>query len=169
MKIGIKTKAEADVNITSLIDCLMMVIIFFMVIMSAQYIFGVAIKFPSGGGKPQTAAERQKQKEEKNIIVYVSADDIDTGHSLRHDGILKLNGEEILLTVSSDREKWPAEREQAWKGLESEMKKLIDKGYKKDMLMVQGEMKTYHGKTMKVIDIGKNLEIDGFSLVPPTK
>lgn len=34
----IKTNEEADVNITALIDCLMQCIIFFMVIMSAQYI-----------------------------------------------------------------------------------------------------------------------------------
>ena len=47
----LKTDAEADVNITALIDCLMMCIIFFMVIMSAEYTFGVAIKFSGGMGK----------------------------------------------------------------------------------------------------------------------
>jgi hypothetical protein len=30
-------------------------------------------------------------------------------------------------------------------------------------------MRTYHGKAMKVIDIGKELGMEAFSLVPPDK
>ena len=82
-----KTNEEADVNIVSLIDCLMQCIIFFMVIMSAQYVFGVAIKFPHSG-----AAGKEDQKEEKNIIVYVQADWLEKGHVIIRDGIIKLNG-----------------------------------------------------------------------------
>lgn len=164
----LKTEGEADVNITSLIDCLMNVIVFFMVIISAQYVFGVAIKFPSGG--QAKSAQKQEQKE-KNIVVYVSAEWIEQGHYLMKDGSVKLNGEEIPLVVS-DREKaqnWPEERKKAWDYLKYQMSELLKQGYKKEILMVQGEMKTYHGKTMKVIDIGKELGIDGFSLAPPTK
>jgi biopolymer transport protein ExbD len=146
----------------------MNVIIFFMVIMSAQYIFGVAIKFPSGPSKDQQQ-QKPKGEKEKQILVYVGADDIDIGHTLRHDGILKLNDEEIPLTNSEDRNKWPEEYKEAWNYLKGKMGELITQGYKKDMLLVKGDMRTYHGKAMKVIDIGKELGMEAFSLVPPDK
>ena len=174
----LRTKTEADVNITSMIDCLMMIIIFFMAILSAQYTYGVAIKFPSGG-KAQQAAKKETQ--EKYINVYIQADLIDEGHALRHPGILKLNGEEIQLVTTpspttGDVKEWLAvfkawngEQEKAYLGLRAKMADLVKQGYKTDMLMIQGEMKTYHEKTLKVIDLGKDIDIQGFSLVPPTK
>jgi biopolymer transport protein ExbD len=91
-----KTESEADVNITSLIDCLMQCIIFFMVILSAQYIYGVAIKFPPPGGNK----EKTEQKE-KRIIVYVQADQIvggpDGKQHVLQDGNMKLNGKEFAV------------------------------------------------------------------------
>lgn len=161
----IKTDAEADVNITSLIDCLMQCIIFFMVIMSAQYIFGVAIKFPPAG----KGSGKGNQKEEKNIMVYVQSDWLEKGHYIVRDGTLKINGEEIAMTSTEDRKKWPEERNKAYAYLEYRIGELLKQGYKKDVLLVQGDMTSYHGKVMQVIDRAKAQGMQGFSLIPPTK
>ena len=165
----IKTGEDADVNITALIDCLMQCIIFFMVIMSAQYIFGVAIKF----APPAPASQQQKtadEKKEKNVIVYVQADWIDEGHTLIQDGSFKINGEEHGFSRSQDPVAREKERTTAFLWIENRMKTLIEKeGYKKDVMLIQGDMKSYHGKIMKIVDIGKGLGIESFSLVPPTK
>jgi biopolymer transport protein ExbD len=163
----LRTETDADVNITSMIDCLMMIIIFFMTIMSAQYIYGVAIKFPTGG--PPVKEKQREATKDKYLNVYIQADLIDTGHTLVQPGILKLNGEEIPLVVNSNRADWPEQEKHAFAYLKSKMLELIKQGYKNDMLMIQGEMKTYHEKTMAVIDLGKECNIDGFSLVPPVK
>lgn len=167
----IKTNEEADVNITSLIDCLMNVIIFFMVIMSAQYVFGVAIKFPPKG----SASQKSEQKQEKKIVVYVQSDLLDRApdgrQAVRKDGVLKLNGEDIPMTRSGVEawENWEKERKEAYELLRSKMAKLISEGYDTTVLTIQGDMKTYHGKIMQVIDKGKECRIEGFSLVPPDK
>lgn len=160
----IKTTDEADVNITSLIDCLMQCIIFFMVIMSAQYIFGVAIKFTPAGGKAN-----KEQQEEKNMVVYVQADWLEKNHYLVREGILKLNGEEIPLSVSEDRKKWDDERKRGFDYLEYKVSEYIKQGYKKDVLFIQGDMTAYHGKIMAVIDRGKAQGIEGFALNYATK
>ncbi len=158
---------EADVNITALIDCLMQCIIFFMVIMSAQYVYGVAIKFPP----PGAAKAKSEQKQEKNIVVYVQSDVLDRAadgsHYVRQDGVVKLNGEEIALAVSGNRTNWENERKRGFDELKFKMDQRLKEGYKNDILLIQGDMKTYHGKIMHVIDIAKDLKIDGFSLVPP--
>jgi biopolymer transport protein ExbD len=165
----IKTDAEADVNITSLIDCLMQCIIFFMVILTAEYIYGVAIKFPPPGKGSKA------EKVEKNIIVYIQSDYLDRaangGHKVIQDGVLKLNGKEIaLVTTPLDTSKWNEQRELGFKYLQAKMDSLVKfEGYKKDMLVVQGDMKTYHWKIMRVVDAGKADGIEAFSLVPPTQ
>jgi biopolymer transport protein ExbD len=166
----IKTDAEADVNITSLIDCLMQCIIFFMVIMSANYVYGVAIKFaPAGQSKGKV-----EQPKEKHIVVYVQSDQLDRapdgGQRVVREGILKLNDEEMMLSdPTTDPETWDDQRKKAYDYLGYKMKELIKQGYKNDVLMVQGDMKSYHGKVMAVIDQGKADSIDGFSLIPPQK
>jgi hypothetical protein len=176
----LRTETEADINITSMIDCLMMIIIFFMTIMSAQYIYGVAIKFPSGR-QPQDQVRKPPNEKEKYITVYVQADLIDTGHTLLYPGILKVNGEEFPMVstpapTTTDVQSWmnvykvwQAEQDKGYDRVKAKIQDLLKQGYKKDMLMIQGEMKTYHIKTMRVIDLGKSLEMDGFSLVPPLK
>jgi biopolymer transport protein ExbD len=161
----IKTDMDADVNITSLIDCLMQCIIFFMVIMSAQYVFGVAIKFPPAG----SSKGKSNQKEEKNIMVYVQSDWLEKGHYIVQDGVLKINGEDIAMTSTQDRKKWPDERKKAYDYLEYRIGDLLKQGYKKDVLLVQGDMTSYHGKIMQVIDRAKAQGMEGFSLVPPIK
>jgi biopolymer transport protein ExbD len=160
----IKTDAEADVNITSLIDCLMQCIIFFMVIMTAQYTFGVAIKFAGAGSEGKGPGK--KEKVEKNIVVYVQADQIEANHVLVRDGILKLNGEDIGLTYSENHSKWDQERKTAFEYLGGKIAELISAGYNKDQLIIQGDMLAYHGKVMAVIDQAKANKIAGFTLVP---
>lgn len=162
----IKTDEEADVNITSLIDCLMQCIIFFMAIMSAQYIFGVAIEFHSTADS-KSGGKKAAEKQEKNITVYVQSDMIEENHRMVRDGILKVNGEDIALTSSDNPSKWAAERNYAFDYLQTKFRDLIAKGYKKDVLMIQGDMTTYHWKVMTVIDRGKAEGIQGFSLGYP--
>jgi biopolymer transport protein ExbD len=162
----IKTDEDADVNITSLIDCLMQCIIFFMAIMSAQYIFGVAIEFHSTADS-KGAGKKTEEKKEKNITVYVQSDMIEQGHRIVRDGILKVNGEDIALTSSNDPAKWEGERNYAFEYLQTKFRDLIAQGCKKDVLMIQGDMTTYHWKVMSVIDRGKAEGIQGFSLGYP--
>ncbi|MBD3320224.1 MAG: hypothetical protein GF350_03925, partial [Chitinivibrionales bacterium] len=136
----------------------------------------VAIKFPP----PGSSQSKRNTKKEKNIIVYIQSDHLEKNHQLVRDGIVKLNGEEIALTQTPPNKRyeiikvenvdvWEKEREKAYEFLKGEMKKLLDKGYKSDILIIQGDMKTYHGKILQVIDKAKDLDIDGFSLVPPIK
>ena len=71
------------------------------------------------------------------------------------------------MAVSSDSAKWDGERKKSLDYLQFRISQLIDEGYKKEVLMIQGDMTTYHGKIMRVVDRGKALGIPGFSLVPP--
>jgi biopolymer transport protein ExbD len=163
----LKTTQEAECNITSLIDCLMQCIIFFMMIMSAQYVYGVAIKFPSVSAAAQKT--NQENKQEKDITVYVQADRIEKDHRLIAEGLLKVNGEERYISApNADSATQAKQREQAYQWLEYKFYDLKKQGYKSDMVKIQGDMKTYHGKIMKVIDVAKGVDIKGFSLVPPT-
>lgn len=159
-----RIKETEEVDITPMIDIVFQLIIFFMVVMAIAVVYGVAIKFPSGKG-----SKDRSDKKQKNIVVYVQADWIDEGHYIRQIGHLKLNNEEIPLQRSDNRKEWDLHRKQGYDELHRRMAKLIDEGYNDSLLIVQGEMKTYHDKVMRVIDRGKRLGIEGFSLVPPTK
>ncbi len=159
-----RTKESGEVDITPMIDIVFQLIIFFMVVMAIAVVYGVAIKFPGGGNE-----SKSKGKKEKNIIVYVQADWIDKGHYIRQDGIMKVNGEEIPLAFAEDRSKWEEQRKEGYDRMEIRMRELIEEGYNDSILIVQGEMKTYHGKVMRVIDRAKKLDMESFSLVPPTK
>jgi len=163
MAIKTRTEETPEVDLTPMIDIVFQLIIFFMVVMAIAVVYGVAIKFP-----PRGQGNSQDKKGKKDVIVYIQADHIDRDHYLHRDGHLKLNGEEIALTRSKNRENWDDEREQAYNFLQSEIKKLLDKGYNKEVLIIQGDMLTYHKKVMHVIDKGKGLDMDGFSLVPPS-
>ncbi|MBD3344250.1 MAG: hypothetical protein GF401_04220 [Chitinivibrionales bacterium] len=171
-----RIKESDEVDLTPMIDVVFQLIIFFMVVMAIAAVYGVAIKFPP----PGSSQSNQNKKKEKNIIVYIQSDHLEKGHQLVRDGILKINGEEIPLTQTLPEERyniiktqnkdvWAKEREEAYDFLKWKMKELLDKGYKDDVLIVQGDMKTYHGKIMRVIDKAKDLKVNGFSLVPPTK
>jgi len=196
---AIKTRStDADeVDITPMIDIVFQLIIFFMVIMAIAVVYGVAIKFPpkSRSNKPPKGAQN-----EKRIVVTVKEDRITADpksgrHIVLKDGILKIGDEEIAMTktpysLENYREvwlKWEKERKEALDYLQAKMEELIvKKNYKTDILLVRGDMKTYHGKVMMVIDRGKRVQtgemeddpenpgqkkekigISGFSLVPP--
>lgn len=196
-----KVKEAQEVDITPMIDIVFQLIIFFMVVMAIAVVYGVAIKFP-----PKSSDNDHKNKKKENrITVTVASDRIMadplTGDQVTiRDGILKLNGEEIAFTktpYSTDQAKfnelystvWPRERKEALDYLQAKMEDLIiNQKYKTDIMMIQGDMKSYHGKVMKVIDRGKRVRtgemiddpdnpgqkkekigIDGFSLVPPDR
>ena len=190
-----RIKESEEVDITPMIDIVFQLIIFFMVVMAIAVVYGVAIKFP-----PPGRGQQNKQKEEKNIFVHIGADRITKNHLILKDGVLKVNGEEIPWTrtdlpPAKDKARWQQvyaqweeEREQALDEVQRRMEHLIrEKGYKTDILLIQGDMKTYHGKIMRVIDRGKRVRtgkkvedprtgnmkekigIDGFSLVPPRR
>jgi biopolymer transport protein ExbD len=194
-----RTREADEVDITPMIDIVFQLIIFFMVVMAIAMVYGVAIKFPQQGKGKQA-----QKKKEKNVVVYIESDKIEKGHFLIKDGLLKLNGEEIVLTKDKfDLEKvsgmsqeqfseeymrqqrvWEEQRTEAFDFLKQQMEKLVlEEEYKSDVLFIQGDMKTYHGKIIRVIDKGKQIRtgetdpetgkeklgFDGFSLVPPTK
>lgn len=190
------TEAE-EPDITPMIDIVFQLIIFFMVVMAITVVYGVAIKFPPAG----RGSNNQNQKKEKNLIVYISSDRItrteNGDHVIIQDGMIKINGEEIPFTKTASNSadfatvytKWEAEREDALDKLQQRLEHFIkNEQYKSDVLMVQGDMKTYHNKVMRVIDRGKRVDtgimvddpnnpggkmskigIDGFSLMPPQR
>lgn len=179
-----RIQEASEVDITPMIDMVFQLIIFFMVVMAIAVVYGVAIKFPPPGPK----SNRTNQKKEKQVNVFVQQDRITEDHVVIADGILKINGEEIALTRSplTEYHKWEQERREGFDALQHFMQKLVEQGHKSDILYIRGDMKSYHGKIMRVIDRGKRIKIpgetetdavtgevrpkygfDGFSLVPP--
>ncbi len=163
--IKMRVEETTEPDLTPMIDVVFQLIIFFMVIMAIAVVYGVAIKFPQASNNKASS----NTKQEKNIIVYVQSDLIDQGHHLVHDGTMKINGEEFSLTKSTDPNLWEEEREKAFEWLRWKMGELVKAGHKKDVLIIQGDMRTYHGKILRVVDQGKHVGIEGFSLVPPTQ
>jgi biopolymer transport protein ExbD len=180
-----RMKEAGELDITPMIDMVFQLIIFFMVVMSIAVVYGVAIKFPPPGQKDK---REDNEKKEKHVNVYVAPDLITKNHVVMRDGVVKVNGEEIALTdgVLQNYVKWEEQREDAFGELQKRMQKLVEQGHKSDVLFIQGEMKSYHGKIMRVIDRGKRISVpnqmekdpdtgeerqkmgfDGFSLVPP--
>jgi len=180
-----RMKEAGEIDITPMIDMVFQLIIFFMVVMSIAVVYGVAIKFPPPGKDRDRTEEKEK---EKHVNVYVAVDLITKNHVVMRDGVLKINGEEIALTdgILQNYTAWEDQREKAFDELQEKMQKLVESGHKSDVLFIQGEMKSYHGKIMRVIDRGKRISVpgefekdpdtgesrakvgfDGFSLVPP--
>ena len=188
-----RVKEAQEVDITPMIDIVFQLIIFFMVVMAIAVVYGVAIKFPPLG-RTDTSKESEKIK---RVVVTVGADRITTDHTIVQDGVLKLNGEEIPFTRTAfDAQnyqevyrQWAQEREEALDYLEATIQDLIlSEGYASDIMIIQGDVRSYHGKIMNVIDRGKRVRtgeliddphepgrqtekigIDGFSLVPPER
>lgn len=186
----IRSKIEdaGDIDITPMIDMVFQLIIFFMLVMSIAVVYGVAIKFPppNQGKDPERKSEKKK-----TVSVYVAQDMVtskDGRHVVVRDGVLKVNGDEIVLTDGNVQNymQWEEQRENGFDELQLRMSKLIDEKFETDVLYIQGDMKSYHGKIMRVIDRGKRVKIpnktdidaetgqvrdkygfDGFSLVPP--
>ena len=183
-----KIEEAGDIDITPMIDMVFQLIIFFMLVMSIAVVYGVAIKFPPPGHGDDKA---EKGPKKKHVNVYVQQDLITNQRGQQvviRDGILKINGEEIVLTDGDVKNfnQWDDQREKGFDELQIKMSKLIEEKYQTDVLFIQGDMKSYHGKIMQVVDRGKRVRIpgetevdsetgqvrdkygfDGFSLVPP--
>jgi biopolymer transport protein ExbD len=165
-----KAAVTEEVNITPMIDIVFQLIIFFMVAMSIAMVYGISIKFP-----PNVQPAKQKKSKEKRLMVYMGADFFNKDHDILRDGELKLNSEVIPLGYSpqntkESKKKFLKERRDGFKYLRDKMRYLIkDEGYKKDVLAINGDMITYHGKIMFIVDQGKAAGIQGFSLSPPFK
>jgi biopolymer transport protein ExbD len=154
----------AGVDLTPMIDLVFQLIIFFMVVMSVAVVYGVAVRFPSGDGRP---ADGPKQ-----IQVYVQADLITSGHQVLRDGVVKVNGEEISLThtvLGTERYwlRWDEEREAAFGEVERRMRRMAAHGYRTDVVAVGGDVKAYHGKIARILDRAKRVGIEGFALTSP--
>jgi biopolymer transport protein ExbD len=164
----IKRRDEApEVDMSPMIDVVFQLIIFFMVVLSLAAVFGIIIKFPQ-----QAASQQKNQSQEKILTVFIYQDWIEpggpTGHNVIQDGDIKLVDETVQLWISGDPKTRDQDREVAFKYIRDKMKWLIDeKGFKKDMLVIKGDVKTYHWKVVKIIDNAKSLGITGYSLAPP--
>ena len=165
-----RAAASEEVDITPMIDIVFQLIIFFMVAMSIAMVYGISIKFP-----PNVQPEKQKKSKEKRLMVYMGADFFDSKHSVIQDGQLKLGNEVIPLgytkqSTQAGKQKFLKERREGFKYLRDKMRFLIkEEGYKNDVLAINGDMITYHGKVMSIVDQGKAAGIKGFSLSPPFK
>lgn len=160
-----------EMDITPMIDIIFQLIIFFMVAMSIAMVYGISIKFP-----PNVKSNaKSKQSNEKRLMVYMSADHFDSKHNIIRDGELKLNGEIIPLGYAAQntpegKKEFLEQRRRGFDYLRQKMRHLIQKkGYKKDILSINGDMITYHEKIMTIVDQGKASGIKGFSLSPPFK
>ncbi|MFH1761302.1 MAG: biopolymer transporter ExbD, partial [bacterium] len=161
-----RMKEQEEVDITPMIDIVFQLIIFFMVAMSIAMVYGISIKFPSGGSGKEP--KKVDSKEEKVVMVFVAADFYDSQHQIKRDGELKLNNETIPLWDGTDPKKQESMRDGGYKYLRQQIRYLIAKeGYSKDKIFIQGDVDSYHGKIVKVIDQAKSCGIKGFSLVPP--
>jgi len=159
-----------EIDITPMIDIVFQLIIFFMVAMSIAMVYGISIKFP-----PSVQPAKEKKSKEKRIMVYMGYDVFDKDHNIIRDGELKINNEVVPLGYSPQntkkgKKKFLKERQNGFKYLRDKMRYLIkEEGYKNDILAISGDMITYHGKIMAIVDQGKAAGIKGFSLSPPFK
>ena len=76
----------------------------------------------------------------------------------------------FTLWVSGDEASREQERNDGYLRIRPKMYKLVEEqGYKKDNIVIKADLKAYHEKIIKLIDIAKYNNIKGFSLVPPFK
>ena len=78
--IKMRVEETTEPDLTPMIDVVFQLIIFFMVIMAIAVVYGVAIKFPAGGGPNNPPPT----KGPKSIVVYIQSDLIEAG-SLRRE------------------------------------------------------------------------------------
>jgi len=154
-----------EVDLTPMIDVVFQLIIFFMVALTIAVVYGIVIKFPQS-----SRPNKNKGKQEKILSVYINQDWIGADHKVIQDGDIKVLGETVQLWVTQDPKTRKADRDKAWDYIQKKMDYLIrGKGFKTDMMVIKGDVKTYHWKVIKIIDIGKELGVKGFSLAPPYK
>ena len=151
-------------DLTPMIDVCFLLIIFFMLILSIKQVYGIAIKFPFG--KPP---QQKKEKEVKPILIWVGPDNYDQHHNILTEGYLKLNGEPIALASSEDSLAALEEHDKGMKYLREKLQFFQEnrKVLYDTVMNITGEVNSYHGKIVEVIDQGKRAGVKGFSLVPP--
>lgn len=157
-----------EVDMTPLIDCVFQLVIFFILIMSVDQVFGISIKFTVVSSGGQAAGVKKKEQQLKPIQVWVGPDNYTEGHRLLSEGYLKVNGEPVALGVDKDSAKAVLQHE---KGMDYLYKRLLYFTHNKELkydtsLTVSGEVNTYHGKIVEVVDQAKKAGLKGFSLVP---
>jgi biopolymer transport protein ExbD len=156
-----------EVDITPMIDIVFQLIIFFMVAMSIAMVYGISIKFPSGGASKKPPKVESKDME-KVVAIYVARDYYNHKHQIQRDGILKLNEVTIPLWDGEEPKNRKAQRDKGYKYLREQLRYLVkSEKYNREKMFIRGDIDTYHGKIVKVIDQGKASGIHGFSLVPP--
>ncbi len=154
-----------ETDLTPMIDVTFQLIIFFMLILSIRQVYGIAIKFPPPSKTPPPKTENQA----KPIFIWVGPDEYTVGHKVSRDGYIKLNDEPISLGRSEDTASRSKEREEGMEFLEKQIEWLLSgKTGKYDTVMtVSGEVNSYHGKIVQVIDRGKKAGVKGFNMAPP--
>lgn len=141
-----KYRKSAEPDLTPILDCVFLLVIFFMVVNSISTIIGITIKIPKDPGDQPVDDE---QLPANNIVATIYADDIGFDHKIKLERGVKINDE------------WAD-----WKDIVKKVEKKIDELGKKP-LIVQGQEKTHHGKIIKVMDLAQTAGINGFSFAPP--
>ncbi len=164
-KRGRRAYEALETDLTPMIDICFQLIIFFMLIMSIKQVYGIAIKFPQGGPPPK----ERKAQQIKPITIWVGPDQYTAGHQILQEGYLKINGEPVGLGSSKEPETATKEREQGMKYLEEKLEyfRTSTKPVYDSVMTVTGEVNSYHGKIVDVVDRGKKAKLKGFNLLPP--
>ena len=133
---GRRRKSEMEVNMTPLIDCVFLLLIFFMIATTFAPMPGIRVKLPPPGAPPPN------QREVKQLILRIS--DPDAGNPF---GTMVLNDQvasmEMLLGTFQ----------------RATLKQ-------KEMLIIQSGRKVYHDQIVKVMDLAKRADIKkiGFAM-----
>jgi len=162
MKVDKKRTEVPELDISPMIDCVFQLIMFFMVIIALVVVIGIAIKFP------KTPPGGAKKSKDKILFAYVERDVIDAQHNIIRDGSIKISGKEIILSTARDSTKREEQYKRSFVKIRKEMRRLIkEEGYKKDQIVISGDVTSYHWKIIKIIDLAKKEKVSAFSLMPP--
>lgn len=132
-----RRKQAADINMTPMIDCVFLLLIFFMVATSFTPIPGIRVKLPPPG-QPMNPENKPQQ-----LILRIS--DPDPGQS---NGTMVLNDQIVSL-----------------ESLLAEFQRATLK--QKEMLIIQSGRDVYHDQVVKVMDLAKRADVKkiGFAMV----
>lgn len=164
MKVNRKTRGTPELDVTPMIDAVFQLILFFMVIIALVVVVGIAIRFPEANDSGRS----KKESKEKVLFAYVAKDRIDMMHHIKKYGAIKIVNKDFQLEVMPDSIAQAKEYKKVFKKMKEEIQRLIDEEkYKKDQIIVTGDMTAYQWKIVKIIDLAKQCGVDRFSLTPP--
>ena len=160
-----RTSEPPEIDITPMIDCVFQLILFFMVIIALVVVMGIAIRFPES----QQPERSKKESQEKTLFAYVEKDLFDENHSIIRDGLVKIGAKEFAFHVTAkDSAGQDKQYTKTFDQIKAEIKRLVkEEGYKDDQILITGDVISYHWKIVKIIDLAKQCDVKGFSLVPP--